>query len=207
MLQDPRLQHQQQQVNGQQQHFQQILERTQRMQQNNLQQQQLQQQHMAAMQQQQQQTPIVQNSQLPHPPNQPNLTAPSPQQQGQGGPSQPPMVHHSSPIPGQNRMSQGPTPPAKSLPNVQTIIDNFPTLYRRKHSGQLAPEQEHLVSHLLLNCGDMVNVDLLMKISLINSYAQNRVKWHSSDFKRLRLMRSFRITSQTPSPRTIKCHQ
>jgi hypothetical protein len=28
---------------------------------------------------------------------------------------------------------------------MQTIIDNFPSLYRRKHAGQLQPEQENLV--------------------------------------------------------------
>jgi hypothetical protein len=39
----------------------------------------------------------------------------------------------------------GPVPQNKAFPQMQTIIDNFPNLYKRKHAGQLQPEQENLV--------------------------------------------------------------
>jgi hypothetical protein len=184
----------------QQQHFQLALEKTQRLQQQNLQQQaqQQMQQQMAAMHQGQgqgpnpgqgqMQTPSQQQAQLPHPPPPMNMTAPSPQQPGQS-----PMVHHSSPAqpmrsnsingmqappPGQPGpgQGQGSVPQNKAFPQMQTIIDNFPNLYKRKHAGQLQPEQEHLVRFVYLYGADgsLINSSGLMLDN--RPYSDSRVK-------------------------------
>jgi hypothetical protein len=224
MMQDPRMQQQQQQnqqqqqqqpqpTPQQQQHFQLALEKTQRLQQQNLQQQQQaqqqMQQQMAVMQGQhpnqgQMATPSQQQAQLPHPPPPMNMTAPSPQQPGQS-----PMVHHSSPAQpmrsnSMNGMSapppQGP-PQNKAFPQMQTIIDNFPNLYKRKHAGQLQPEQEHLV-----RISSQTWVRVLMS-SLINSYRLMLDNKRSKDSRAKKQVSSSRIISIIPYLNHIKCHR
>ena len=197
----------------QQQHFQLALEKTQRLQQQNLQQQQQaqqqMQQQMAVMQGQQHPnqgqmaTPSQQQAQLPHPPPPMNMTAPSPQQPGQS-----PMVHHSSPAQpmrsnSMNGMSapppQGP-PQNKAFPQMQTIIDNFPNLYKRKHAGQLQPEQEHLVRvfHQIY--------EIKANSSLINSYRLMLDNKLFNASKAKKPVSSSKTISTIPYLNHIKCH-